>query len=74
MFFRFVYLCRVIKFKDNLRTIEARFPKNLRTIEAQFELTGPYKKVYIGKEEFPKSTHEINLTGLNLYSFSYGKD
>ena len=27
-----------IEFKDNLRTIEARFPKNLRTTEAHFEL------------------------------------
>ena len=31
-----------INFKDNLRTIEARFPKNLRTTEAHFELTDPY--------------------------------
>ena len=31
-------------FKDNLRTIEAKFPKKLRTTEAHFEFTGPYKK------------------------------
>ena len=35
---------RPINFKDNLRTIEARFPKKLRTTEAHFEFTGPYKK------------------------------
>ena len=33
-----------IYFKDNLRTIEAKFPKKLRTTEAHFEFTGPYKK------------------------------
>ena len=35
---------RLIKFKDNLRTIEPRFPKNLRTNEARSDFTGPYKK------------------------------
>ena len=37
-----------IEFKDNLRTIEPRFPKNLRTNEARSDFTGPYKtkKVY----------------------------
>ena len=34
----------LIKFKDNLRTIEPRFPKNLRTNEARLDFTGPYKK------------------------------
>ena len=42
--FAFVNLYRPKKFKDNLRTIEARFQKNLRTTEAHFEFTGPYKK------------------------------
>ncbi len=32
------------KIKDNLRTIEPRFPKNLRTNEARLDFTGPYKK------------------------------
>ena len=38
-----------IEFKDNLRTIEPRFPKNLRTNEARLDFTGPYKKkkVYV---------------------------
>ena len=35
---------RPIEFKDNLRTIEPRFPKNLRTNEARSDFTGPYKK------------------------------
>ena len=33
-----------IEFKDNLTTIEPRFPKNLRTNEARSDFTGPYKK------------------------------
>ena len=33
-----------MNFKDNLRTIEARFTKNLRTTEAHFDFSGPYKK------------------------------
>ena len=37
------FYCR-IEFKDNLRTIEPRFPKNLRTNEARSDFTGPYKK------------------------------
>ena len=35
-----------IKFKDNLRTVEPRFPINLRTAEVHFYFTGPLKKVY----------------------------
>ena len=31
------------EFKDNLRTIEPRYPKNLRTNEARSDSTGPYK-------------------------------
>ena len=42
--FSFTGFYRLIKFKDNLRTIEPRFPKNLRTNEASSDFTGPYEK------------------------------
>ena len=41
-----------IEFKDNLRTIEPRFPKNLRTNEARLDFTGPYKKKCTLKEKW----------------------
>ena len=50
IFFRFVSFYQPIEFKDNLRTIEARFPKNLRTTEAHFEFAGPLKKKCIPKK------------------------
>ena len=42
--FSFTGFYRLIEFKDNLRTIEPRFPKNLRTNEARSDFTAPYKK------------------------------
>ena len=51
--FSFTGFYRLIKFKDNLRTIEPRFPKNLRTNEARSDFTGPYKK----KSVHPSSFH-----------------
>ena len=44
IFFSFTGFYCLIEFKDNLRTIEPRFPKNLRTNEARSDFTGPYKK------------------------------
>ena len=43
---------RPIEFKDNLRTIEPRFPKNLRTNEARSDFTGPYKTKPVKKDRF----------------------
>ena len=40
----YIFIDEPINFKDNLRTIEARFWKKLRTTEARFDFTGPYKK------------------------------
>ena len=49
--FSFTGFYRLIEFKDNLRTIEPRFPKNLRTNEARSDFTGPYKKKSVVVED-----------------------
>ena len=65
--FSFTGSYRLIKFKDNLRTIEPRFPKNLRTNKARSDFTGPYKKkVYITVDPLHRTWFYVVVIGVVL--------
>ena len=70
--FSFTGFYRLIKFKDNLKTIEPRFPKNLRTNEARSDFTGPYKKKKCRGIVWP--TREIVINALKDKGSHYCKN
>ena len=47
-----------IQFKDNLKTIEPRFPKDLRTYKAHSDFTGPYNDIQHRVSRFPRQQHK----------------